>query len=60
MSVAKTKRNQETIYLDPDRSELLDELSKDTRVPKQVYLREALDDLLVKYGKLKAPKSKPK
>jgi predicted DNA-binding protein len=58
--VAKTKRNQETIYLDPDRSELLDELSKATRVPKQVYLREGLDDLLKKYGKLKAQKSKAK
>jgi predicted DNA-binding protein len=44
------------LYLDHDKATLLDELSKQTRVPKQAYLREALDDLLVKYKMLKAPK----
>jgi hypothetical protein len=60
MGVATKKRNQEITYCEADRSQLLDELSKETRVSKQAYLREALDDLLKKYGRLKPQKSKPK
>jgi predicted DNA-binding protein len=44
----------QTIYLEPDRATLLDTLSSETRIPKAVLLREAVDDLLVKYKKLRA------
>jgi hypothetical protein len=47
------KLHQQPLYLQPDRAELLDQLSADTRIAKQVLLREAVDDLLVKHGKLK-------
>ena len=55
------KRNyvQQPLYLEPGKAELLDELSGTTRIPKAVLLREAVDDLLVKHGRLKAPKRKP-
>ncbi len=51
-----TKRIQQPMYLDADRAALLDELSRESRVPKAVYIREAIEDLLIKHGKLKAPK----
>ena len=51
-----TKRIQSPMYLDADRVALLDELSAETRVPKAVYIREAIEDLLIKHGKLKKPK----
>ena len=53
----KTKRHQQAIYLDLDKAALLDRLSERTRVPKQEYLREAVDMLLQRYKLLK---SKPK
>ena len=46
----------QTIYLEPDRATLLDTLSSETRIPKAVLLREAVDDLLMKYKKLRAPR----
>jgi predicted DNA-binding protein len=49
----------QSLYLEPEKAELLDALAADTRIPKAVLLREAVDDLLTKYGKLKkAPKPK--
>lgn len=36
-------------YLDPQQKTALDELVKRTRVPRAVYLREAVDLLLAKY-----------
>lgn len=54
--MGKTKRNQQAIYLDHDKAALLDKLSEETRVPKQKYLREAVDLLLVKYKKLRPAK----
>ena len=54
--MGKTKRHQQPIYLDQEKAALLAKLSKDTRVPKQEYLREAVDLLLKKYKVLK-PKS---
>jgi Ribbon-helix-helix domain len=39
-----------------DQVEQLRELSRRTRVAQSEYLREAVDDLLIKYGKLEAPK----
>lgn len=44
--------------MDADKLELLNELAAETRVLKSVLLREAVDDLLIKYKKLKAPKRK--
>lgn len=51
-----TKRHQQALYLDHDKAALLDALSEETRIPKAVLLREAVDDLLRKYGKLKEPR----
>jgi hypothetical protein len=45
----------QTIYLEPVKAGLLEELSDSTRIPKAVLLREAVDDLLTKHGKLKKP-----
>jgi predicted DNA-binding protein len=46
----------QSLYLEPAKSTLLDQLSDETRIPKAVLLREAVDDLLVKYKVLNAPK----
>jgi hypothetical protein len=58
--MGKTIRTQQSIYLDDDRAELLDTLSASTRIAKQVLLREAVDDLLVKHKLLKPPRGKVK
>lgn len=47
--MGKTKRKQEAIYIDHEKFALLVELSKQTRIPRSVLWREALDDLLKKY-----------
>jgi predicted DNA-binding protein len=47
--------HQQPLYLEPEKAQLLDELSAETRIPKAVLLREAVDDLLMKHGKLKPP-----
>ena len=49
-----TTRHQQALYLDHEKAQLLDELSAETRIAKAVLLREAVDDLLVKHGKLNA------
>jgi hypothetical protein len=54
--MGKTKRTFETIYLDPEKLDLLKKLATDTRIPRAVLAREAIDDLLLKYKVLKAPK----
>jgi predicted DNA-binding protein len=46
----KGNRVLTSIYLDPPIYDALRALSAETRVPQAVYLREALDDLLVKYN----------
>jgi predicted transcriptional regulator len=46
----------QSLYLDPDRTAMLDELAADMRLPKAILLREAVDDLLVKYRMLKPNK----
>jgi predicted DNA-binding protein len=38
----------QTIYLEPENAEALEALSTQTRIPKAVLLREAVDDLQVK------------
>jgi Ribbon-helix-helix domain len=57
--VAIRKKHSQPLYLEPDRAALLDELAADTRIAKAVLLREAVDDLLTKFKKLKVPKRKP-
>ena len=38
--MGKTKRHQQPIYLDHDKAALLAKLAKQTRIPRQEYLRE--------------------
>jgi len=57
--MVKRNKNLQSLYLELDRAALLDELAAETRIPKAVLLREAVDDLLIKYKKLKVPKRKP-
>jgi hypothetical protein len=52
--MGKTTRKSEMLYVDHDKFALLVELAKKTRIPRSVLWREALDDLLVKHGVLKA------
>lgn len=56
MTLTKRTKHAQPLYLEPDRAELLDELAAESRIPKAVLLREAVDDLLVKHRKLKAPR----
>jgi hypothetical protein len=55
-AMGKTKRAFETVYLDHEKIALLKRLSEDTRIPRAVLAREAIDDLLIKYKVLKPPK----
>ena len=50
--VSKSKGNQTQLagYFAPEAVAQLRKLSDLTRVPQSAYLREALDDLLVKYA----------
>jgi len=50
--VSKPKGNQVQMagYYSPEAVKQLRTLSEVTRVPQSAYLREALDDLLKKYG----------
>jgi predicted DNA-binding protein len=45
------KRERYTTFLDKKQIEGLKTLSSLTRVPMAIYVREAIDDLLVKYEK---------
>jgi Ribbon-helix-helix domain len=57
--MGKTKQSVEVAYLDPAKLELLKRLASKTRIARTVLVREAIDDLLVKYGLLKPPKRRP-
>lgn len=57
--MGKTTKHQQPLYLDHEKAALLDQLSAQTRIAKQVLLREAVDDLLVKYKLLRLPKRQP-
>ena len=46
----------QSLYLEPPKAALLDSLAAETRIPKAVLLREAVDDLLLKHKKLKKVK----
>lgn len=52
--MGKTTKHQQALYLEHDRARQLDELARQTRIPKSVLLREAVDDLLLKHKVLKA------
>ncbi|MGH8317783.1 MAG: ribbon-helix-helix domain-containing protein [Terriglobia bacterium] len=54
MVTMKGRRVLASLYLDPPVHKALRQLSETTRVPTAVYLREAVADLLKKYG-VKAP-----
>jgi predicted DNA-binding protein len=41
--------NQQSIYLEPQKAERLTELARQTRIPKAVLLREAVDLLLANH-----------
>lgn len=56
--MGKTKRHQQALYLDHDKAALLDGLAAETRIPKAVLLREAVDDLLTKHGVLRTKRPK--
>jgi Ribbon-helix-helix domain len=45
-----TTKHQQLILLEHEKAELLEKLAEKSRVPKQVLLREAVDDLLAKHG----------
>jgi predicted DNA-binding protein len=63
MTSMKGSRVSASIYLDPPTYEGLKKLSESTRIPVAAYLREAVDDLLVKHKvrvvRPKAQRSKP-
>jgi hypothetical protein len=54
--VGKTKLTQKLILLEPEKAALLAELAEDTGLLQSVLMRKAIDQLLVRYGKLEAPK----
>lgn len=54
--MGKTTKHQQPLYLEPEKAELLNQLAAQTRIAKAVLLREAVDDLLVKYKLLKPPR----
>jgi hypothetical protein len=60
--VAKSKGNQTQMagYYAPEAVAQLRKLSDLTRVPQSAYLREALDDLLVKYAHVLRPAGRGK
>jgi Ribbon-helix-helix domain len=54
MATMKGKRVLTSLYLDPPVYKALKKLSLESRIPTAVYLREAIADLLNKYG-MKVP-----
>jgi len=50
---------QQPLYLEPSKHDLLKQLSGQTRIPRAALMREAIDDLLVKYKILKPEKRLP-
>jgi predicted DNA-binding protein len=56
--VGKTKLKTNSVYLLPEKHELLLELAKKTRISRSELLREAVDDLLKKHGVLKVGRRK--
>lgn len=57
--MGKTTKHQQLLLLDHDKAALLEELAAKTRLAKQVLLREAVEDLLIKHKMMRTPKRKP-
>jgi hypothetical protein len=55
-NVTPRRLQLQSLYLEPPKAALLDSLAAETRIPKAVLLREAVDDLLIKHRKLKKAK----
>ena len=55
--MGKTTKHQQLLLLDHDKAALLEELAAKTGTVKQVLLREAVEDLLVKHKMLKKPRA---
>jgi hypothetical protein len=53
MTKENRTQRQQSIYLEYRKAALLDKLSGESRIPKAELMREAIDDLLVKYKLLK-------
>lgn len=49
----KAKTIMVNMYLTPTQKRALDKLTEQTRIPRAVLVREAIDDLLKKYKKNK-------
>jgi hypothetical protein len=58
MAATKRLKNAQMIYLEHLRAEQLEALAARAELPKAVLLREAVDDLLMKYKVLK-PNKRP-
>lgn len=58
--MGRTKRKVEVAYLDAEKLELLKQLAAQTRIARTVLVREAIDDLLIKYRLIKPPKRPPR
>jgi hypothetical protein len=56
--MGKTVRKVEVAYLDAPKLQLLKQLAAQTRIARSVLMREAVDDLLVKYRLLKPARRK--
>ena len=57
--MGRTTRKVEVAYLDAAKLELLKLLAAQTRIPRSVLLREAVDDLLIKHKMMQPPRRKP-
>ncbi len=55
-TVSPRKLIPQPLYLEPQRHDLLKQLAEQTRIPRAVLMREAIDDLLAKYKVLKPEK----
>lgn len=51
--MGKTKLAALFAHIEPEKAVQLKELSQETRIPRSALVREAIDLLLDKYGKLK-------
>lgn len=54
--MGKTKQAQLTVYLEPDQAAEFEALVATTRLQKSILLRDAVDLLLAKHRKSKAPR----
>jgi len=55
--MGKTKLTGILVHLQPEKAKALKALSLETRIPRSALVREAVDDLLAKHGKLKKRKA---